>query len=139
MRYNPLSNIDPSLLTPRNPGEDFMSHEQWAEIGEALGLSNRQLKILVLTFEGATQKALRETQGQRSSNIGFAHPPRAERIAFQRKVIMRSSAIMTQSFNGQPKASAQLSIAVASGLPLNNPTSSEHDVNASCCISRYGY
>jgi DNA-binding NarL/FixJ family response regulator len=44
-----------SLLSPQNPGADFLSSEDWIAVATRLQLTMRELGVAVLMFEGHTR------------------------------------------------------------------------------------
>jgi DNA-binding NarL/FixJ family response regulator len=50
--------FDCRLLDPANPGEDLLSAEDWAAVGERLHLTVHELPVAVLLFEGKTRASI---------------------------------------------------------------------------------
>ena len=51
-------NIGRSLFWPENPGEDFLTSQDWLQIREALNLSERELSVAMLIFEGHSRDGI---------------------------------------------------------------------------------
>jgi DNA-binding NarL/FixJ family response regulator len=48
----------PWYLLPDQPGADWISAEEWVEIGTVFGLTGRELSALILVFEDRTRRGL---------------------------------------------------------------------------------
>lgn len=59
-----VADSQPQYLLPQNPGEDFFTCEQWANLGAIFHLTSRELALAVLLFEGKTRKAIAKMLGR---------------------------------------------------------------------------
>ena len=46
------------LVLPRDPAQEFLTGEDWVNIGAELSLSARELEVAVLLFEGKTRASI---------------------------------------------------------------------------------
>ena len=57
-RFSSLVSSGDLVLQPRNPGQDMLSREGWAQVGHHLGLSARELSVAILIFEGKSRSQI---------------------------------------------------------------------------------
>lgn len=50
--------VHDDLCIPKNPSEGFFTTAQWQRIAEALDLSDRELRVAILLFEGQKREAI---------------------------------------------------------------------------------
>jgi DNA-binding NarL/FixJ family response regulator len=50
-----MSNDAATFVAPKNPGLDFLSGEDWVRVSTKLDLTQRELSVAVLIFEGKTR------------------------------------------------------------------------------------
>ncbi len=53
-----MSQPDPRVLEPQNPGEDLFTAEEWIAINEILRLPLRELEVVMSLFEGRSVAAI---------------------------------------------------------------------------------